>query len=302
MAHDVGVKWDHLARRQAGVITRAQLLATGLGVRQVDAMVVSSRIAATGYRCVYRVVGAPDTPDSQAWAAVLGARSVLSYLSAADWWELPVAGDGRIHITRHDRQKWVSTKKVRVHRTLLSPQATTTSLGLSITTRTETLLDCIGWLPIDPAQTLLDRAFQQSWLQRDQIQRRLDSQPGRWGNRQLAYLLRHTRPGAEAESERRLQKLLDAAGITGWTGNFWLNVPGGSFRLDVAFPAAKIAVEVDGWAFHRTKDRRDRDMVKANALSAAGWRLLTFSWEDVTQRPDYVLATISTLLVTHHAM
>ncbi len=302
MAHDVAMKWHDIAKRQAGVITRAQLVATGLRVRQVDAMVVSARIAATQYRYVYRVVGAPDTPDSQAWAAVLGARSVLSYLSAAWWWELPVEGDGRIHITRYDRQKWVSTPAVRVHRTLLDPRATTTWLGLTVTTRTETLLDCLGWLETGPAQTLLDRSFQQHWLDRDQIQRRLDTQPGRWGNRQLAYLLRNTRPGAEAESERRLQKLLDGAGITGWTGNFWLTVPAGSFRVDVAFPASKIAVEVDGWAFHRTKERRDRDMVKANALSAAGWRLLTFSWEDVTQRPGYVLATISTVLVARHAM
>ena len=99
-----------------------------------------------------------------------------------------------------------------------------------------------------------------------------------------------------------MQKLLDAAGITGWAGNYWLTLPAGSFRIDVAFPALRIAIEVDGWAFHRTKERRDRDMIKANALSSAQWRLLTFSWEDVTQRPDYVLAAITSLLVTQRAM
>jgi very-short-patch-repair endonuclease len=301
-AHDVGVTWDRIARRQSGVITRAQFVAAGVTVRQVDAMVVAGRAVPTGYRGVYRAAGAPDTRECRAWAAVLGARSVLSYLSAAQWWELPVESDGRIHITRHERQKWVSTPLVRVHRTVLDPRAVTTWLGLPVTTRTETLLDCMGWLPGGTARGLLDRAFQQHWLSGDQIQRRLDDQPGRWGNRQLAQLLRASRPGAEAESERRLQKLLDRAGITGWTGNYWLTLEAGSFRIDVAFPDFKIAIEVDGWAFHRTKERRDRDMAKANALSSARWRLLTFSWEDVTKRPDYVLGAITSLLVTQRAI
>ncbi len=294
--------WDRVARRQAGVLTRAQLVTTGLSDRQVDAMVVAGRLCRTGYRGVYRAVGAPDTGECRVWAAVLGAGSVLSYLSAATWWDVPVEPDGRIHITRHERQKWVSTPLLRVHRTVLDPRAVTSRFGLPLTTRTETVLDCVGWLAPPAARSLLDRAFQQRWLTPEHIRERLDMQPGRWGNRQLERLLRQSRPGAEAESERRLQKLLDRAGCTGWVGNYAIRLPAGSFRIDVAFVEHKLAVEVDGWAFHRTKERRDRDMVKANALSAAGWRVLTFSWEDVTARPAYVLETVDALLVSGHRM
>ncbi|MGI8879411.1 MAG: hypothetical protein ACR2KJ_02660 [Jatrophihabitans sp.] len=81
-------------------------------------------------------------------------------------------------------------------------------------------------------------------------------------------LPRDLRPGAEAESERLLQRLLDRAGIRGWTGNLAVVVEGRRFRLDIGFPDQRVAVEVDGWVFHRTKERRDADTRRDNLLVA----------------------------------
>jgi very-short-patch-repair endonuclease len=293
--------WPDIARRQAGVVRRSQLLAVGLTRHQIARLLESRLLTATPHRGVYRAASAPDSPDSQAWLAVLGARAVLSYLSAAAWWDLPVEQDGRIHVTRHHRQRLLTHKRIRVHRTLLVPSAVTTWYGLDVTTRTETLLDCLGWLRLGAARTLLDRAFQQSWLGRPDIERRLDEQAGRWGNRQLARLLRDSRPGAEAESERRLQRLLDEAGIGGWKGNHPVVIAGRRLRLDVAFPEHRLDVEVDGWAFHRSKEARDRDIERDNLLTQAGWRVLRFSWEDVVDRPDYVIDVIASVLATRSA-
>jgi very-short-patch-repair endonuclease len=294
--------WTDLARRQAGALRRSQLTTIGLTADRIDHMVRSRLLLRSAHRGVYRAAGAPDSPDCQAWLAVLGARAVLSYLSAAAWWDLPVEPDGRIHVTRHERQKFATHRRIRVHRTLLVASSTTMRYGLDVTTRTETLLDCLGWLRTGAARTLLDRAFQQSWLDRRDIERRLDEQAGRWGNRQLARLLRESRPGAEAESERRLQRLLDEARIGGWKGNHPVVIAGRRFRLDVAFPEHRLDVEVDGWAYHRSKERRDRDIERDNLLTQAGWRVLRFSWEDVAHRPDYVVATIRSVLVTQPAI
>jgi len=208
--------WPDIARRQAGIVRRSQLVAVGLTRHQIARLLDSRLLTTTPHRGVYQSTSAPRSPGSQAWLAVLGARAVLSYLSSAAWWDLPVEQDGRIHITRRERQRLLTHKRIRVHRTLLVPSAVTTRYGLDVTTRTETLLDCLGWVQVGQARTLLDRAFQQSWLSRRDIERRLDEQGGRWGNRQLARLLRESRPGAEAESERRLSdfsmKLASAAG------------------------------------------------------------------------------------------
>jgi very-short-patch-repair endonuclease len=296
------MNWAAVARRQGGVITRSQLLAVRITRDRIDNLARRGLLLPSGYRGVYHVAGAPRSPESEAWTAVLGSGAVLSYLSAAAWWDLPVDQDGRIHITKHERRRNAVHRLVRVHRTLLVPSAVTSRFGLPITTRTETLLDCLGWLGIRPARDLLDRAFQQNWLTRQDIERRLDEQAGRWGNRQLARLLRESKPGAEAESERRGQKLLDQAGITGWIGNLPIVLAGEGFRIDIAFPAHKLAVEIDGWAFHRSRARRDRDNRKANLLTKAGWRVLTFSWEDVNERPDYYLDSICSVLASQAAI
>jgi very-short-patch-repair endonuclease len=295
------MKWDQIARRQGGIITNRQLIATGMMRGSLATLLARAVLTPTAYRGVYRVAGAPQSPDAEAWLTVLGSRAVLSFTSAAQWWDLPVDGDNRIHVTRHDRQRFDAQPLVRIHRTRLPPAAITERFGLDVTTRRETLLDCLGWIPAPTARTLLVRTFQQSRLSPPDLERRLQNESGRWGNRQLSQLLRDSRPGAEADSERRLHKLLRDAGIDGWQANLPVVIGGRRFRLDVAFPDHLLDVEVDGWAFHRSKDRRDQDMLRANALTAAGWRVLTFSWEDVRYRPDYVVHSIAALLTARAA-
>jgi len=134
------------------------------------------------------------------------------------------------------------------------------------------------------------------------MERRLDEQSGRWGNRQLARLLRESDPKAESEAERRGQSLLRKAGITGWKPNYPLVLFGESFRIDVAFPELKIAIEIDGWAFHRSKERKARYERKANALARAGWTLLRFGWDDVQADGGYYLASVRSVLQLRGAM
>lgn len=55
-------------------------------------------------------------------------------------------------------------------------------------------------------------------------------------------------------------------------------VPKRAFRLDVAFPDVRLAIEVDGYEFHGkylTDFTRDRE--RQNALTIAGWRILRFT-------------------------
>lgn len=294
--------WTDIARRQAGIITSQQLLKAGVSRWKIETLREKRTLEVTGFRGVYRVGGSPATPDSAAWLAVLASKSVLSYLTAADRWEVPVQPDGRIHITRFDRVAFTRHPMIKVHRTLLVPSAVTDRGGLTITTRTETILDCLGWLPVAKARSLLDRSFQQHWLTPSDIQRRLDEQSGRWGNRQLDRLKRECDPKAESEAERRGQRLLRRGGITGWIANFPILLCGEAFRIDIAFPELKIAIEIDGWAFHRSKERKERDERKANALAQAGWTLLKFGWDDVQGEGEYFLSSIASVLQLRTAM
>ena len=101
------------------------------------------------------------------------------------------------------------------------------------------------------------------------------------GSRELGRLLAVAAGGGESEAERLLVRLLRRAGVTGWV----LGHPFGPHRLDLAFPAQRVAVEVDGWAFHSDVARFQSDRRKGNAITRQGWDLLRYTWHDLDGRP-----------------
>jgi very-short-patch-repair endonuclease len=294
--HSGRMHWTDLAAGQAGLITRHQLLDRQIASSTLDRWLAGERLGRTPTDGVYRVRGAPETGLQPAWYAVLSAGSPLSFLSGAWLWDVPLHEDGLVHITRFDRRRLDWPPGVRVHRVGLDPSAVTRRHGLLVTTRSETVLDCLGWLSLGRAGTLADRAVQEEWVTPADVGRRLTEQGGRWGNRQLRQLLPRMRDGAHAESERRMAQLLRGAGVTGWVVHLPFLSAGRRFELDFAFPAQRIAIEIDGYRYHSESDRFQRDRTKQNALVAAGWRVLRFTWADITERPAAVLAEVTQLL------
>ena len=72
----------------------------------------------------------------------------------------------------------------------------------------------------------------------------------------------------------------------------------GSFRidgqtLDVAFPAARVAIVVSGWAGPAGPPRTNADAQLWQTLTARGWTLLHCTCQDLTERPRAVLAEIA---------
>lgn len=290
------MSWTDLTRRQAGLVTRSQLRCVGIARGTVDEWLAGGRLEATGIDGVYRLGGAPSAAGESAWLAVLGTRSPLSYTSAGQWWDMDVPDDGHVHITRFDRRRLDWPAGVRVHRVAIDETCVVRHRGLWVTTRSETVLDCMGWLSPGRAAVLGDRALQQGWLTTAHVTRRLENSPGRWGNRQLRRLALRLGDRAHAESERRLHAILRRAGISGWVPHLNVVVAGRRYELDVALPDARIAIEVDGYAYHSGDDRFQRDRTRQNALVGAGWRVLRFTWTDLADRPDYVIAQILQLL------
>ena len=67
-------------------------------------------------------------------------------------------------------------------------------------------------------------------------------------------------------------------------------------RVDFLFREARLVVETDGFAYHRDSGAFQADRRRHNALLCAGFRVVRFSWSDVLNRPDYVIATVKRLL------
>jgi len=134
---------------------------------------------------------------------------------------------------------------------------------------------------------LMDSALQRHVELRDLWRAHLRNK-GRYGSPRARRLLQAASSGARSEAERLLVKLLRTAGITGWTANY----PVGPYKIDVAFPELKIAIETDGWAFHSDPDAFRRDRKRQNYLILQGWRVLRFTWLDLVEYPQRVIAEI----------
>lgn len=115
---------------------------------------------------------------------------------------------------------------------------------------------------------------------------------GRYGSPAARRLLQAADDGAQSEAERILLRLLRTGGLTGWKANFPVN----GYRIDVAFLVEKVAVEVDGFAFHSDPDAFHNDRVRQNSIALQGWQVLRFTWLDLTEYPERVLATIRSAL------
>lgn len=66
--------------------------------------------------------------------------------------------------------------------------------------------------------------------------------------------------------------------VPGAVREFANAVPGRKYRLDIAVPGARLAVEVDGWEWHgKHKGDFTRDRERQNLLTLNGWRILRFT-------------------------
>jgi very-short-patch-repair endonuclease len=57
----------------------------------------------------------------------------------------------------------------------------------------------------------------------------------------------------------------------------WVTLGTRRYRIDLAYPEFKVAIEVDAWDAHRSRTAFDRDRVRENDLVVAGWRVLRFT-------------------------
>ena len=63
-------------------------------------------------------------------------------------------------------------------------------------------------------------------------------------------------------------------------------------ECDFVWRDARLIVEVDGYAFHRIRSVFVSDREKDVILRLAGWTVLRFAYEHVTDRPAWVAAAI----------
>lgn len=276
---------------QDGLITTAQLVQRGL-----DESVLRRWAREQGWRRiaprVYLAAGHRLTDRARIRAAGLwGGEYATVCGPAAAWWHgLLAAAPAETAVTVPRRLGLRGYPGVRIRRRDLAAPDRVHIDGIWCAAAPLAVLETAVALPDGSA--FLDRALQKH-VRFEQLYRAYCRNMAAYGAARVGALLTAAADRADSMAERRLITILRSAGIRGWQRG----VPFGRWTIDVAFPDAKVAVEFDGWAYHSDVERFRADRSKGNALVRAGWRLLRFTWHDLENRPQYVIAEVRAALL-----
>jgi very-short-patch-repair endonuclease len=285
--------------RQAGIITRAQALAAGLTPRQVEHL-LSTREWLIAFTGVYRLHASVPLPETRLWAASLwlGPSLLLGDEGAAWWWGVLPDPPPRWTFVGHSRHR--SHADVRVVDAFVHNQDRWRHRGLPVLSPPWSVLRAAAALEkARPGSgiALVDRAKQSRTLRQIELQHALDRHPGCWGSSTMRTLLARTGDGAHSELERIAVAALRSAGITGFEPNLTVRLSDGrAVEIDIAFVGRRIAVELEGFAFHSAASAFRRDLRRLNRLMADGWTVRRFSWDDVVGDPQGFIDAVLELL------
>ncbi|MHC1560487.1 DUF559 domain-containing protein [Actinomycetospora sp. C-140] len=283
-----------LLRRQDGVVSRAQALACGLSRAAIKHRLARG-LWTPLWPSVYLSAAHTLGPRARLRAASLwlGGSATLIGAGAAWWWRLLDEPPEVLRFAVPPERRVRPRRGVRAVRRVAFGRRSTVD-GVPVVSKAYAVVDAAAELGLRRGAELMDRALLTERVTLDALQRAHRTRLGRPGSRTVARLLALAAGGARSEAERRLHRLLRAAGVAGWVADHRVVLPRyGQAVLDVAFPDARVLVEVDGWAYHRDLPAFRRDVARQNALVLAGWTVLRVTWHDLEGDPGAVLATIT---------
>lgn len=269
--------------------TAAQAVGAGSSYRKLSEG-VARRVYERPWRGVYLSPGASWKERLVAAGMAAGGEAVISHRAAAQLYGLWGFEACLIELTIPPDRRFTRRGMI-VHQSPLDSADVTTVDGVSgVTTLARTIIDLAAVLyGVD-----YEIAFESAWYLDprllDDLESRLEELgPGRHGIKRLRKLIasarRRQRP-LESPLEVRFWNLVKSwrlpQPITG------VEIDDGAarpYRLDFLYPDQKLAIETDGYAFHRTREQWANDCQKQTRAAAAGHRVMRVTHEDMANFP-----------------
>jgi very-short-patch-repair endonuclease len=254
-------------------------------------------------RLLPHVVVLPEDADrwrARATAAVLSTGGLLSHASALALWGL-AAPAGHVHVSIDaGRRAQAPVGWLTVHRA--TGLETRRRDGLPVTPPARSVVDAWGaahgrngtGAAVRAAREATISAVRTGLAVPRELRRELARRPQGPGRAGLFELLALVAAGAHSEFEIwGMLHVLDVPGLPPCRRQHRVVFRHGHADLDAAWPEVRLAVELDGAAFHGSAEQRERDLRRDAALAAAGWLVLRFSYRRLTREPDACRAEIA---------
>jgi len=279
-----------LAARSHGVVTRSQLMRAGITLDEIRHRVRTGALLRE-HRGVYRVGHRAPSVEARYLAAVLacGPEALLSGHAAAHLYGLVKGTPPPPDVTTPRKRRVHGATVRRAH---LDPRDITAYRAIPITTVPRTLTDLAGGLPLDA----LARAFHEAAIRFKttpaHIEAVLRRRPRCPGAPNLRKILHGDAPITLSALEKPFLELLEHHGLP----VPHTNRRAGNHYVDCRWPAHRLTVELDSYRFHSSRHAWEQDRRRDREARARGDELRRYTYADVFEQPDPMLAELHTLL------
>jgi very-short-patch-repair endonuclease len=293
-------KIDELLVEHNGAFARREAVRKGVPERALNRRIQSGALGVV-HRGVLTRPGTPDTYRMRVEAARLavGDEAVAARRSAAALHGLIPSREIEILTTAQRRTR---PSGFSVIRTSYLPDDHVVLLhGIPATSVPRTILDLGAVLRPGDVKRIAKDAMVRGLTAPGVLQEVLrDScRPGRPGSavaRELIREIQSTDGPSESELEDEMFRLILEAGLEEPVRQFRIYLDGIPIkRADGAYPRLLIALEADGYEWHSAKAEWLRDRRQQNLLTAMGWVVLRFTWEDAARPATFVACLRETL-------
>jgi len=249
-------------------------------------------------RGVWKHESLPDDRATRLGAARLVVPDAGVFVSLTAAWlhgaDVRRGGDLDVHVGFPPGRRIRPREFLVVTQETLRPADVMLMDGLRVTTPTRTAFDALRLLRGAERLVVADALCHLGLTSVPALRGYVANQRRLRNLRVAEQLLDLVEPLSESPMETRLRVTLVDGGLPRPVVQYAVFDPSGGFvaRLDLAYPADRVAVEFDGaWHWeHRRDDDRRRDR-----LRALGWTVLVFSADDL-RTPDAVIARVAAAL------
>jgi hypothetical protein len=289
-----------LAAGRKGVVTLDQLLALGLSKTSVYERVDAGRLHII-FPTVFAVGHPLLTVDGRRLAAVLslGEDAALSHLSAAAAWGIVDFDNRRWNVAvPHSSGGITGADAIRPRRTRrLLAQDRTVLRGIPITTVARTLLDVAGEQRGKFIEHAVHEAEVQKLLDVDAVLACIERNPGRRGTVKLRRALGVSAlEPTNSRFVRAFGRLCKRYNLPMPSFNHYVDDGERLRECDAVFGDARVIVELDGEAVHRTRRNFHGDRRRDAALAARGWLVVRLTWHRVSRDSEAVARELHAIL------
>ena len=282
MGNDIPAEIAELARWQAGVISRQQLLEAGLNAQLIIRRVERGRWQQL-HRGVYATFSGPPVHETWLWAAVLraGNGAVLSHQTAAELHGLIDSAAEAIYVTVPSTRRITTAGLVirmsgRIDQARQPnrepPRTSVEETVLDLAQLSRTFDDACGWITKACAKRLtVEEKLRATLALRKKMRWRIE----------LDDALAAAGSGIHSVLEYRYVRDVERAhGLPRSRHQVRVVIDGKVVYRDVYYEEYQLAVELDGQMAH-PDDERWRDSQRDNQASARGVETRRYGWRDI---------------------